>query len=186
MAASTPRLAGKRIVILVADGTHDHEFWVPYYRMIEEGAHVIVAGPCADTVYVGEGRHGRDGMDLARTSVAISELDPSTADGLIIPGGLFAPLRHRNDPDVIRFVRAMNEQRRIIAAICHAPWVLVSAGILAGRSATSPDDMADDVRNAGATWVDRRAVRDEHIITAVYYGCLPEFMPLVVDAIEGP
>ena len=185
MATVSPRLAGRRIALLAADGTHDHEFWVPYYRFIEEGADLTVAGAEAGAVYVGEGRHGRDGMPLAPTTAAIGDLDADLLDGLVIPGGLFAPLRHRNDPAVLDLVRAMDRRGRILAAICHGPWVLVSAGVLPGRQATSPDDMADDMKNAGARWVRQPAVRDGHIITSVYFGYLPEFMRLVVDAIEG-
>ena len=65
MAGPDPRLTGKRIALLACDGAHDHEFWVPYYRFKEEGATVIVAGPESGTTYIGEGRHGKDGLLLA-------------------------------------------------------------------------------------------------------------------------
>ena len=167
------------------NGTHEHEFWTPYYRFIEEGAAVIVAGPEKHQVYRGEGRHGLDGLNLARTDVAIAKLSASRLDALVIPGGIYGPLELRAHAPTLKLVRAMDARGKIIGAICHAQWVLVSAGVLRGRQATSPRDIAVDLKNAGARWVNREAVRDGHLITAVYFGFLPAFLRLLVDAIEG-
>lgn len=184
MATVKPRLTGRRIALLAAEGAHEHEFWVPYYRFVEEGATVIVAGPEKGQTYLGEGRSGKDGLHLFPTDAAIADLDPEQLDALIIPGGIFGPLTLRNDAATLALVRQMDGRRKIIGAICHAQWVLVSADILRGRRCTSPDDMAVDMRNAGGNWVKQEAVRDGHLITSIYFGYLPAFLRLLIDAIE--
>jgi protease I len=178
-----PRLAGKTVALLSADGVHEHEFWVPYYRFREEGARLLVCGANAEVVHRGEGRHGRDGLDLAPTDVAVEDVDPDGIDALVIPGGIYGPLFLRAHEPTLRLVRAMDERGKVIGAICHGQWVLVSAGVLRGRRATSPGDIAVDLRNAGAEWVDEDVVRDGHVITAVYFGCLPDFLRTIIDAL---
>jgi protease I len=177
------RLEGKTVALLAAEGVHEHEFWVPYYRFVEEGARVLVAGLEAGVVYRGEGRHGTDGLDLARTDTAIADVDPDEIDALIVPGGIYGPLALRNHKPALRLVRAMNERSKVIGAICHGPWVLVSADVLRGRRATSPRDIAVDLRNAGAEWVDADVVRDGNLVTGVYFGYLPQFLRALIDAI---
>lgn len=177
------RLRGKRVALLAVNGAHEHEFWTPYYRLEEEEATVIVAGPERGKLYFGEGRHGLDGLKLAPTDTAIAELKPAELDGLIIPGGIYGPLELRVHAPTLELVRQLNTQRKVLAAICHAPWVLISAGVLRGRRAVCPDDMEVDLRNAGAQLGKEDAVRDGHIITAVYFGFLPQFLKLVIDAL---
>jgi protease I len=179
------RLEGKTAALLSVTGTHEHEFWVPYYRFREEGARVLVCGPEAGVVYRGEGRNGKDGLDLAPTDVAIAEVDAEEVDALVIPGGIYGPLALRNHEPTLELVRAMDERGKVIGAICHGQWVLVSAGVLGGRRATSPNDIAVDLRNAGAEWVAEKAVRDDNLITAVYFGYLPEFLHALIDAVAG-
>ena len=179
-----PRLPGKRIALLAETGVHEHEFWVPYYRFREEGASVVVCGARKGAIYQGEGRHGQDGLDLACTDATFGDVGPENLDALVIPGGIYGPLALRANSDVLDLVRAMNRRRKVIGAICHGQWVMVSADILRGRTATSPVDIAVDLRNAGANWVDQEAVRDGNLITAVYFGYLPAFLRLLIEAIE--
>jgi protease I len=176
-------LEGKTVALLSVTGTHEHEFWVPYYRFLEEGAQVLVCGPEAGVVYRGEGRCGRDGLDLAPTDRAIADVDAEEIDALVIPGGIYGPLALRNHEPTLRLVRAMDQRGKVIGAICHGQWVLVSADVLRGRLATSPNDIAVDLRNAGAEWVEERAVRDGNLVTAVYFAYLPEFLRALIDAI---
>ena len=179
-----PRLAGKTVALLSAPGAHEHEFWVPYYRFREEGAKVLVCGAEAGVVYQGEGRHhGTDGLDLAPTKAAVADVDPDEMDALIIPGGMMGPMYMRAHGPTLDLVRAMDERGKPIGAICHGPWVLVSADVLRGRRATGPGDIAVDMRNAGAEFVNEDVVRDGHIITAVYFGHLPWFLRELIDAI---
>ena len=181
------RLAGKNIGLLAADGVHEHEFWVPYYRFKEEDASVIVCGPEKGRVYRGEGRHGNNGLDLAPTDMATDAVDAENLDALVIPGGIYGPLTLRDHGPTLDLVRNLDKREKPLGAICHGQWVLVSADVLRGRKATSPGDIAVDLKNAGAEWVERDAVRDGHIITAVYFGYLPAFLRLLIEAIEeGP
>lgn len=184
MAKTGPRLSGKRIALLAAEGVHEHEFWTPYYRFKEEGARLIVAGPEKGRVYRGEGRHGTDGLNLAPTDCSIASLSESKLDALVIPGGIYGPLELRAHEPALKLVQAMNRKKKIIGAICHAQWVLVSADVLRGVTATSPGDIRVDLENAGAKWVKQEAVRDGHIVTSIYFGYLPAFLRLLIAAIE--
>ena len=178
------RLDAKTIGLLSATGVHEHEFWVPYYRFREEGAQVLVCGAEAGVVYRGEGRNGKDGLDLAPTDSVIEEGLVDTLDALVIPGGIYGPLELRNHEPALQLVRALDERGKVIGAICHGQWVLVSADVLRGRRATSPNDIAVDLRNAGAEWVDDKAVRDGNLVTAVYFAYLPEFLRALLDAMS--
>lgn len=184
MAHIQHRLSGKNIGLLAANGVHEHEFWVPYYRFKEEDANVIVCGYEKGVVYRGEGRYGQNGLDLAPTDVAIDAVDAARLDALVIPGGIYGPLGLRAHQPTIDLVRYLHKRETILGAICHGQWVLVSADVLRGRRATSPRDIAIDLKNAGAEWVDRDVVRDGHIITAVYFAYLPAFLRLLIEAIE--
>jgi protease I len=190
------RLAGKTVVMIVAEGVHDHEFWYPYYRFREEGARVVVAGPAKGTV-LGEGRHGMDGLpvEIPHTVDEVAEMD---MDCLYLPGGMYGPVTLRSHKPTLELVRREMSKGTIVAAICHAQWILVSAGVLRGRRLTCPEDMAIDVINAGGEYVPcpenladdtangGRAVRDGNLITAVYYGYLPEHFRLIIPAlVEG-
>ena len=168
-------LTGKRIAILIADGYHEHELLFPYYRLKEAGAEVIVAGPEAKATVYGEGRHGMDGLPF-ETTAAIGDLSAENLDAIHLPGGIYGPLFLRDREDVCALIRAMVDRGKIVGAICHAPWILVSADVVRGRKIACPRDMAIDVQNAGATYVDARAVRDGPIVTSVYFGYLPEYI----------
>ncbi len=185
MAQIPPRLSGINIAILSATGMHEHEFWVPYYRFIEEGANVIVCGFEKNLVYQGEGRNGRDGIDLAPVDMSVDEVNPDTLDALVIPGGIYGPLALRSNEAVLNLVVTMNKQNKIIAAICHAPWVLISAEILEGRKCASPSEIAIDLANAGCESIKEGAIRDGNLITAEYFDYLPQFLRLIIDALEG-
>jgi protease I len=190
------RLAGKTVLMLVAEGVHDHEFWYPYYRFREEGARVVVAGPAKGTV-LGEGRHGMDGLPV-EIPYTIDDVAGMAMDCLYLPGGMYGPVTLRAHKPALEIVRGAMATGTIVAAICHAQWILVSAGVLRGRRLTCPPDMADDVTNAGGDYVAcpadlpddvvnaGRAVRDGNLITAVYYGYLPEHFRLIIPALlEG-
>lgn len=178
------RLRGHKIAIIIADGYHEHEFWFPYYRFREEGAEVIVAGPEIGVVY-GEGRHGKDGL-LAKVTHSVEQAADMNPDVLYLPGGIYSPLRLRAHPPTLELVRSAMEKNIVVAAICHAQWILVSADVIRGRRLTCPPDMADDVKNAGGIYVEEKCVRDKNLITAVYFGYLPEqfqsLMPAILDA----
>src|SRR5699024_5424111 len=130
------RLKGKKIVAVVEDLYNDLEHWYPVYRMREEGAEVIIAGPEANKTY-----NGQSGIP-AQTDVAFSDIDAKDYDGILIPGG-WAPDRLRRYPELLEFVRKMNDAKKPIGQICHAGWVLVSANILKGKKVTSTPAIKD-------------------------------------------
>lgn len=175
-------LTGKRISILIATGYHEHELLFPYYRLKEAEAEVIVAGPEAGETLYGEGRHGMDGLPFA-TTAAIRDLRADDLDAIHIPGGIYGPMALRADADTCALVRALVERGKPVGAICHGPWVLVSAGVVAGRRIACPQDMAVDVENAGGTYVNEPAVRDGPIVTSVYFGYLPHYMRAFMAAV---
>jgi protease I len=175
-------IEGKRIAILVATGYHEHELLFPYYRFKEAGAAVTVAGPEADEIVYGEGRHGMDGLPFT-TDAAIRDLKAGDLDAVHIPGGIYGPMALRDREDACQLVRDMVAQDKIVGAICHGPWVLVSAGVVAGRKIACPRDMSADVTNAGGTYVAAEAVQDGPLVTSVYFGYLPQYMKAFLTAV---
>lgn len=174
------KLRDSRAVIIAAEGYHEHELWFPYYRFKEEGAEVLVAGPEVGTIY-GEGRHGRDGLPATVTHT-VEQISQMEFDVLYLPGGIWAPLRLRMHQPTLKVVRQAMQDEILVAAICHASWILVSAGVVKGRRLTCPSDMAIDVTNAGGTYVDQPCVRDGNLITAIYFGYLPQHFQALIPA----
>ena len=168
------RLQDKKIALFVANLYEDLELWYPYLRMKEEGASVTIIGPQMDTF---TGKHGIP----AKTDKPITLVTAKEFDALIIPGG-YSPDHMRRSPEMIEFVKQMNEQGKIIAAICHAGWMLASAGIINEKSVTSFYSIKDDMVNAGAQWVDEEVVKDGNIITSRNPGDLPAFCRTIIEA----
>jgi len=171
-------LAGKRVVVLAEDMYEDPELWYPYYRMKEAGATVTLVGTGSAETY--SSKHGYP----VRVDARADDVRAADVDAVIIPGG-FAPDRLRRYPAVLRLVREAFEAGKVVAAICHGPWVLVSAGVLRGRTATSVSAIRDDVTNAGAEWVDREVVRDGNLITSRTPADLPAFCRTIIEAMRG-
>ena len=175
------RLTGKTVVILIAEGYHEHEFWFPYYRFLEEDATVIVAAPQAGIVY-GEGRNGKDGLE-AIADIAISELSENSPDILFLPGGIYGPLTLRNMESVQNYVRRCVDEGVLVCAICHAPWILISANVINGKTVSCPPDMSWDVVGAGATYSSEAVSLDGNLLTAVYFARLPEMFQVLFASI---
>jgi protease I len=171
------KLEGKKIAIFVEDLYEDREFWYPYYRMVEEGAHVVVVGPRQGSF------QGKRGLP-AKTDLSIEEANPSDFDGLVIPGG-YAPDLMRRSKAMVDFVREMHDGGKVIAAICHAGWMLVSADILKGKKVTGFFAIRDDLVNAGAEWFDREVVRDGNLVTSRTPDDLPAFCRTIIEALSG-
>jgi len=160
-------------VIITGPGFQDEEFVYPYYRLLEAGCVVEIATKDGAVV------HGKYGVP-ARATMPTTGLSADRFDLVVLPGGFEAPDRVRLDTDVLRFIRAMNAAGKVIAAICHGPWILVSAGILGGRRVTGYMSIADDLRNAGAEYVDASVVEDGNLITSPHYRDNGAFMKAVV------
>jgi len=163
----------KKAVIITAAGVQDEEFVYPYYRLLEEGFHVDVATQAKTVVY------GKYGIPV-RPTVDLTNLLEGDYDLVILPGGHEAPDRVRQITEVKVFVRSMHENGKIVAAICHGPWIAISAGIMKGRRATCYEAMADDLKNAGATYVDAPVVVDGNLVTSPHYRNNGDFMKAVL------
>jgi len=170
-------LKGKRVAILVEDLYQDQEVWYPYFRLIEAGAEVVVVGTAALNY---KSKHGYP----ITASTTIDKVSTHQFDGVIIPGG-YAPDILRRYPAVNLFVKAMDQQGKVIGAICHAGWVLCSAGILRGRTVTGFVAIKDDLVNAGATYVDREVVQDRNLITSRKPDDLPAFLRTIIEALRA-
>ncbi len=171
-------LEGKKVAILTENGFEDLELHYPRLRLIEEGAEVVVATPD------GRDRESKHGYP-ARADAKISELNPEEFSGLVVPGGLANPDKLRTDKDALDFIRKISEEGKTVAAICHGPWVLVSAGIMKGKKATCYHTIIDDLKNAGAEHLDKEVVADGNIITSRMPDDLPAFMREVIKSLEG-
>lgn len=170
------RLAGKKVIALVESEFEDLELWYPVLRAQEEGAEVVLVGPEANAVY-----KGKYGVPV-QTDAAFDDIDPNNFDGILVPGG-WAPDKLRRYESVLNMVRAMDAAQKPIGHICHAGWVLISAGILRGKRVTSTPGIRDDMINAGATWVDEPVVVDGHIISSRRPPDLPPYAKAFCDAL---
>ncbi len=171
-------MTGKRAVVLAEDQYEDLELWYPLLRLRGAGVHVQVVGSGSASTYMS--KHGYP----VQVDVGADEIDAKSIDALVIPGG-YAPDRLRRYPAVLDLVRETFEQGKVVAAICHAGWVLISAGILKGRKSTSFSSIKDDMLNAGATWVDEEVVRDGNLITSRQPSDLPAFTDAIIAALGG-
>ncbi|MCS7232893.1 MAG: type 1 glutamine amidotransferase [Synergistetes bacterium] len=169
------RLKGRRIAILVEDTFEDLELWYPLLRMKEEGAEVVLVGPEKRTY---KGKYGVP----AEADITSDQAKADDFDAVIIPGG-YSPDRMRRDPKLVNFVKEAGEKGKVVAAICHGPWMLASANLLRGRKATAFFAIKDDVVNAGAEFVDAEAVVDGNIITSRTPKDLPAFCKAIIEAL---
>lgn len=172
------KLRGKRVVVLVEDGFEDLEFWVPVMRLQEEGAEVTVAGKEKNRLYKGKG-----GL-TAISDADFKSIDVSEVDGILVPGG-WAPDKLRRFEDVKDLIRTANEQKKIIAMICHAGLVGISAGIVEGSKSVGSDGIKDDLLNAGAIWLDEPAFSDGNLVWGRVVKDIPDFCRELVRAMES-
>lgn len=163
-----PPIKEKRILIFVGDDFEDLELWYPKLRLEEAGAHTIVAGPQGGHTYLG--KHGYP----CCSDIDIAEMAERDFHGVLIPGG-WMPDKLRRDPKVLQLVREFHESGKLVASICHGPWINISAGIVKGFEYTSTPGIKDDLINAGANWVDQPLVVDRHHVSSRRPDDLPEF-----------
>lgn len=170
-------LNNKRVVILAENMFNDLEFWYPFYRLKEAGADVVVAGSGSSEKYT-----GKSGTET-KVDTKAGELKAEDFDGMVIPGG-YAPDIMRRYPEMVNLVRDMYNGGKVVAAICHAGWMLASAEIVEGRTLTSFFAIKDDLVHAGAKWVDGEVVVDGNLITSRKPDDLPAFMRAVIAALR--
>jgi len=158
------QLRGKKIAILVAnEGVEQVELTSPLAALREAGAEVDLLAPEDDTIQAFN--HLDKGGTFAPDG-AVGDADPGSYDGLVLPGGVANPDQLRTDTDAVQFVRAFFEAGKPIGAICHAPWTLINADVVDGRTLTSWPSLQTDLRNAGAEWVDEDVHVDQGLVSS--------------------
>jgi protease I len=177
-------LQGKRVAFLMAnEGVEQVEHQRPWQAITEAGGEAELIAPEAGHVQAFNHLDKADRFDVDRT---VSDADPDDYDGLVLPGGVANPDALRLDEDAIRFVRAFFEAGKPVAAICHAPWTLVEAGVVDGRTLTSWPSLRTDIRNAGGNWVDEEVHVDSGLVTSRKPDDLDAFCAKAVEEIaEG-
>lgn len=179
------RLKGKKIAFLVAnEGVEQVELTEPLEAVREAGAEVELLAPEAGDVQAFE--H----LDKGKTFTAdraVADADAADYDGLILPGGVANPDQLRTKGEAVAFVRDFFAAGKPVGAICHAPWTLVEAGVVEGRTVTSWPSLQTDLRNAGAEWVDEEVHVDQGLVTSRKPDDLPAFNAKIVEefATEG-
>jgi protease I len=173
------RLEGKKVAVLVGPGYEDLEFWVPVMRLREEGADVTVVGPESGATY-----NSKHGCLTATAEASADDVSADAFDGVVVPGG-WAPDKLRRHSGVTDLVRETYGQGKTVASICHGGLVLISAGIIEGHRATGSQGIKDDLVNAGATWVDESAFREENLVWGRVVADIPNFCRELVAALEA-
>ena len=169
-------LKGKRVIVLVENMYNDLEFWYPYYRLKEAGAEVVVVGSGSAEEY-----NGKAGIPC-RADKSADQISTADFDGIVIPGG-YAPDLMRRYPTMVNLVKNFFEEGKVVAAICHAGWMLASSDIVKDRTVTSFFAIKDDLVHAGAHYVDEEVAVDGKLITSRKPDDLPAFMKAIIEAL---
>ena len=171
-------MSAKKIAIMVDEMYQTLEAWFPYYRFREAGFDVDFVAAEAKKEY-----HSKQGYPCL-SDVAAKDADASNYDCMVVPGG-FAPDFMRRSPDVIKFANDMVNAGKVIAAICHGGWLLCSTDIYKGKKATCFMAIKDDIKNAGAEYLDAECIVDGNLITSRRPDDLPAFCTAILRALQA-
>jgi len=169
-------LKGKRVAVLAENMYQELELWYPLLRLREAGAETFVVGTGSADTYTS--KHGYP----VQVDMVADQVSAGDVDAVVVPGG-YAPDLMRRYPAMVRLVREAFEQGKVVAAICHAGWMLASADVLKGKEATCFFAIKDDLVNAGAIYVDAEVVRDGNLITSRTPSDLPAFCRTIIEAL---
>jgi protease I len=166
------QLTSLEVAVIATDGVEEAELTQPVAALKEAGAKVAILAPHSGAIQ--SFRH-YDKSATLHVDLQLASTLPGAYDALLLPGGALNADALRADPAVLEFIRAIQDAGKPIAAICHAPWELISAGVVRGRKLTSYHTIQDDVRNAGGEWVDREVVVDRNWVTSRQPSDIPAF-----------
>ena len=172
------QLSGKRVAILATDGVEQAELVDPRKALDEAGARTQLLAPKTGTIKAWQ--HDHWARELA-VDVTLEQANPDDYDALLLPGGVINADQIRTNERAIRFVRSFFQTGKPVAAICHAPWLLIEADVVRGRTITSWPSLRTDLRNAGADWVDREVVSDQGLITSRKPADIPAFSKKAIE-----
>ena len=178
MAQQQKKLAGRKVAILTTDGFEQVELTGPREALEGAGATVTIVAMNRGQV---QGFHHDKPADKFDVGQTLEEAKPEDFDAVLLPGGVMNADKLRNSRHAQEFVQAMQKAGKPIAAICHAPWLLISAGLVKGRKLTSWPSLQDDLRNAGGEWVDEEVVRDGNWVTSRKPADIPAFNQAVIE-----
>lgn len=180
-----PDIQQAKILIMATDGFEQSELMVPLQKLKDAGATVEVAAPKSrmkpDEI---RGWDEKDWGKSVKVDKDIEAVDPSAYDALVLPGGQINPDKLRVEPKAIEVLRAFYSSGKVVAAICHAPWLLVEAGLIKGKKCTSYHSIKTDVVNAGGDWRDETVVTDQGLITSRNPGDLDAFVNKIVEEVR--
>jgi len=178
MAAHTSSLSGKRVAILATDGVEQVELTEPRKALDSAGANTKVVSPKPGSI---KGWNHTNWGDPIKVDVTLENTSPDDYDALLLPGGVMNPDHLRTNANAVNFVRAFFEAGKPVAAICHAPWLLVEADVVRGRNVTSWPSLQTDLRNAGANWTDSQVVTDHGLVTSRKPDDIPAFNRKMIE-----
>ncbi len=171
-------LQGRRVAILTTDGFEQSELFEPKKALEDAGAKVDIVSPHGGSV---KAWHHTDWGKSIKVDLTVAEADPDVYQALMIPGGVMNPDQLRMDTESVKFVQAFVDSGRPIAAICHAPQVLIETGMVKGRKLTSWPSLRTDLINAGADWVDQQVVSDQGLVTSRKPDDIPAFSRKMIE-----
>jgi len=173
----------KKVAILATHGFEQSELEVPRDRLKEHGAIVHIVSPETREI---RGWDKKDWGRSVKVDIALDKARADDYDAIVLPGGQINPDLLRVNDKALQFIRAFFDQKKVVAAICHAPWLLIETGIIKGRRATSYKSIKTDMINAGAKWEDAQVVTDQGIVTSRNPGDLEAFSTKIIEEIaEG-
>jgi protease I len=171
-------LAGRRVAVLATDGVEEVEYTQPREAVEAAGARVELVAPHSGHIQAMQHMDKGNAYLVERT---LEEASPEQYDALLLPGGVANPDQLRTDPRAVEFVRAFMRSGKPVGAICHAPWMLVEADVVRGRTVTSWPSLRTDIANAGGTWVDEPVHADRGLVTSRKPADIPDFTKKVVE-----
>jgi protease I len=177
-------LQGKTIAIVATEGVEQVELVEPRKALEEAGARTVLISP-ATTAKIKAWNSKRWGRSYA-VEQRIGEARPEDYDALLLPGGVMNPDKLRRMQPVLDFVKSFFEAGKPVAAICHAPWTLIDAGVVKGLRLTSYHSVQTDLKNAGADWVDEEVVEDRNLVTSRSPQDIPAFNRRIIEKFQGP
>ena len=174
-------LNGKKIAILATNGFEQAELEVPRDHLKKAGASVDVVSLAAGEI---KGWNKKDWGRAVKVDKTLDQVSPSEYDAVVLPGGQINPDLLRVEPKALKFIKDIFDARKVVAAVCHAPWLLIETGIAKGRKMTSYKSIKTDVINAGGRWEDSEVVVDQGVITSRNPGDLEAFSAKIIEEVK--